>query len=273
MTTLAEELRQPAQRWEVAVYRALLALLQGRFEEAEQLIAETRSLGERSMGWNATVVYGLQLYLLRREQGRVREVETLVRRAATDNPTYPIWRCVLANLLAELGSTGEARTEFDALAADGFSRLPFDEEWEVSLCFLAETAARLGDGAHAAMLHERLLPYADRVAISYPEISLGPVARFLGILAAATARWDDAERHFRDSLELSARIGARPSLAHTQTNYAQMLLDRDDRSGSDDVVILLDQALATYRELGMDSNALRVASLRERAVGGSRVEG
>jgi hypothetical protein len=61
MTSLAEELRQPAQRWQVAVDRALLALLEGKFEEAEQLIAETRSLGERSMGWNATVVYGLQL--------------------------------------------------------------------------------------------------------------------------------------------------------------------------------------------------------------------
>jgi tetratricopeptide (TPR) repeat protein len=273
MAALAEELRQPAQRWLVAVYRALLALLEGRLEEAEQLIIETRSLGERAQDWDATVVYGLQLYLLRREQGRVSEIKELVRRAAVDNPTYPIWRCVLVSVLAELGSTSEARTELEALAADGFGRLPFDEEWEVSLCFLAETAARLDDAAGAATLYGLLVPYADRVAISYPEISVGPVARFLGILAAATARWDDAERHFRDSLELSARIGARPSLAHTQTDYAQMLLGRDDRSGSDEVVILLDQALATYRELGMDSHARRVASLRERAAGGSRVEG
>ena len=51
---------------------------------------------------------------------------------------------------------------------------------------LGRDPARLGDEACAATLYERLLPYADRVAISYPEISLGPVARFLGILAAAT---------------------------------------------------------------------------------------
>ena len=265
MTSLAEELRQPAQRWEVTVHRALLALLEGRLEEAEQLITETRSLGERALGWNATVVYGLQLYALRREQGRVQELEDLVRGAVTDNPTYPIWRCVLADMLTELGSTREARTELEALAADGFSRLPFDEEWEVSMCLLAETAARLGDSVRAAVLYELLLPYADRVAISYPEISLGPVARFLGILATAIAHWDDAERHFRDSLELSARIGARPSLTHTQTDYAQMLLEREGPSGSDKAWILLDQAVATYRELGMDSHSLRAASLRERA--------
>jgi class 3 adenylate cyclase/tetratricopeptide (TPR) repeat protein len=268
ITTLAEELRQPAQRWLVAVYRALLALLEGRFEEAEQLITETRSLGERALGWNAAVVYGLQLYVLRREQGRVQEVEKLVRRAATDNPTYPIWRCVLASMLAELGSTGDARTELEALAADAFGRLPFDEEWEVSMCFLAETAARLGDRPCAATLYELLLPYADRVTVSYPEISLGPVSRFLGILAAAMARWDDAERHFRDSLELSARIGARPSLAHTQMDYAQMLLEREERSGSK-AWILLDQAQAIYQELGMGSHFRRAVRLRERATVGS----
>jgi tetratricopeptide (TPR) repeat protein len=221
------------------------------------------------MGWNATVVYGLQLYVLRREQGRVEEVEELVRRAAKENPTYPVWRCVLANMLVELGSTTEARTELEALAADGFRRLPFDEEWEVSMCFLAETAVRVGDGPRAATLYERLLPYADRVAVSYPEISLGPVSRFLGILAAAAAHWDDAEGHFRAAVELSSRIGARPSLAHAQTNYAQMLLEREEPSRADQAGILLDQALATYRELGMDSHVLTAT----RALRASPVEG
>ena len=37
LTKLAEELRQPSQDWFVAVYRALLALLQGEFAEAEDL--------------------------------------------------------------------------------------------------------------------------------------------------------------------------------------------------------------------------------------------
>ena len=176
MTSLADELRQPAQRWLVAVHRTLLALLEGRFGEAERLISETRAVGERAQTWNAAVTYGLQLYLLRREQGRLDEVEALVRRSAAEHPTYPIWRCVLVDMLAELDATVEARAEFDALAAARFGGVPFDEEWDVSLCFLAETAARLGDADRAAVLYELLLPYAGRVAISYPEISIGPVA-------------------------------------------------------------------------------------------------
>ncbi len=261
MISLAKQLRQPAQRWLVAVLRALLALLEGRLDEAEQLITETRSLGERAQSWNAAVTYGLQLYVLRRDQGRLEEMEELVRRAATEYPTYPIWRCVLANMLAERGATAEARAELDALAANGFSRLPFDEEWEVSVCFLAETAARLGDRDHAATLYELLLPYADRVAISFPEISLGPVSRFLGILASTTGRYDEASRHFEDALAMTERIGARPWLAHTQDDYAHMLLARREPGDAERARGLLDGARAAYRELGMRPSSSSAAAL------------
>jgi DNA-binding SARP family transcriptional activator len=262
LTKLAEDLRQPAQDWLVAVLRTLLALLEGKFSAAEQLIAETHSLGERAQSWNAAATYGLQLYVLRRDQGCLEEVEDLVRRAVMDSPTYPIWRCVLANMLAELGATVEARAELEALAANDFSGLPFDEEWEVSLCFLAETAARLGDRDHAATLYELLLPYADRVAISYPEISVGPVSRFLGILASTTGRYDEASRHFEEALAMTERIGALPWLAHTRDDYANMLLRRGEPGDTEKARSLLDGARAAYRELGMrPSSSSAVAAL------------
>jgi DNA-binding SARP family transcriptional activator len=259
MTILAEDLRQPAQRWLVAVHRPVLALLEGRFEEAEELIAEARSIGERAQSWSATVNSALQLYILRREQGRVAEVEQLVARAAADYPTYPIWRCVLANMRAELGSTAEARAEFDALSMDGFGGLPFDEEWHVSLCLLAETASRLGDSARAARLYELLVPYADRVAVSYPEISMGPVSRFLGILASTCRNYDDAVRHFEDALTLSERIGARPWLAHTQDDHAHMLLRRGQPGDADRAHHLLERARAGYCELDMSPSPSSIA--------------
>ena len=42
MAKLAEELRQPSQDWFVAVYAALLALLEGQLAEAEHLIEAAR---------------------------------------------------------------------------------------------------------------------------------------------------------------------------------------------------------------------------------------
>lgn len=70
-------------------------------------------------------------------------------------------------------------------------------------------------------------------------------------MAATTERWDDAAHHFEDALEINERIGARPWLAQTQHDYAQMLLARDAPGDNKKAQLLLSQALATYRELGM----------------------
>jgi tetratricopeptide (TPR) repeat protein len=263
MTKLAEELRQPAQAWLIALVRAILALLEGRLAEAEHLIADARSVGERVQSWPASVYGSLQLYVLRREQGRLDEIADLVRRAVASNPTYPIWRCVQTNMLSELGASDEAESELRALAATRFDGLPFDEEWIVSLCFLAEASASLGDAESAAILSGLLMPYADRVATSYPEISLGPVSRFLGVLESATGRLNVAVEHYRAALEISARIGARPSLARTQENYARTLLERAQPGDAAAARDLLNGALATYRELGMDVRAASASRLLE----------
>ncbi|MEK6272993.1 MAG: hypothetical protein AABM42_10160 [Actinomycetota bacterium] len=184
-------------------------------------------MGEDAQSWSAAVSYRLQLYVLRREQARLEEVEDLVRSSVEEYPTYPIWRCVLTQMAAELGYTAEARAALEALAADRFASLSFDEGWLVSVGLLAETASALGDAERASLLYELLLPYGDRVAVAYPEISTGSVARYLGLLASTMRRWDDAARHFENALAMNERIGARPWLARTQSEYAQMLVARD----------------------------------------------
>jgi DNA-binding SARP family transcriptional activator/tetratricopeptide (TPR) repeat protein len=259
MAKLAEELRQPSQEWLVAVDSALVALLEGELAEAERLIAGARSRAERVLSWNATVSHGLQLYALRREQGRLQEVEDLVRRSVEEYPTYPIWRCVRAQMASELGYTAEAHEALEALAADGFAGLPFDEEWLVSLGLLAETATTLGDVERAADLYQRLLPYGDRVAYCYLEFSIGSVARYLGLSASTMERWDDAERHFGDALHVNERVGARPWLARTQEDYARMLLARAAAGDRDKALQLLADARSNYRELGMDAWAKRAS--------------
>ena len=106
----------------------------------------------------------------------------IVRSSVERYPTYPIWRAVLAQVTSEL-ALDEASDHFTALARDGFSILPFDETWVVATGLLAEVASSLGHRAGAAILLQRLRPYADRVAVSTPEVSSGAVARCLGLLA------------------------------------------------------------------------------------------
>ena len=252
MTKLAEELRQPAQRWLVSVCRARLGLQEGRFREAEALIEQARELGEHALSWNAAVAFRAQLYMLHREQGQLEEARELLARSGVEYPGHELWPCALAQIEAALGNRAESERVFQALATDDFASLPFDQNaWFVGMGLLAETAASLDDAGAGSILYRRLLPYADRVAVIYPELATGSVSRYLGILAATAARWDEAERHFEAALEMNQRIGARPWLAHTQTDYARMLSARREQGDGERALALARHALEGYQRLGM----------------------
>ena len=154
-------------------------------------------------------------------------------------------------MTAALGYEAESREALEALAADGFASLPFDEEWLVGVGRIAEAAAILGEARGMTVLYERLLPYGGRLAVSYPEISTGSVARHLGLLAATMERFDEAEGHFEHALEVNARIGARPWLAYTQQDYARMLVARNGSGDAERAETLVRQARTGFDELGM----------------------
>jgi tetratricopeptide (TPR) repeat protein len=87
---------------------------------------------------------------------------------------------------------------------------------------------------------------------AHPEFSLGSAARYLGILASAMARYEQATEHFERALAMNAQMGTRPWLAHTQHDYAAMLSARDDPGDRDRAGELIHEALASYRDLGIE---------------------
>jgi tetratricopeptide (TPR) repeat protein len=241
--------------------------MEGRFTAAEDLISEARDLGEHALSWNAAVAFRAQLYMLRREQGRLKDARELLMRSAAEYPSYELWPYALVQIDAAVGLRAESTQAFEALATDDFAGLPFDQNaWYVGMGLLAETAASLADAERGSVLYELLLPYADRVAVSYPELGTGSVSRYLGILAATVARWADAERHFEAALEINKRIGARPWLVHTQGDYARMLSARGEPGDAERALGLIRNALEGYRGLGMDTFATEAANL-ERSLG------
>ncbi|MBI4639765.1 MAG: hypothetical protein HY731_03675, partial [Candidatus Tectomicrobia bacterium] len=88
----------------------------------------------------------------------------------------------------------------------------------------------------------------------------GAASRYLGLLASTMARWEAAEKHFKDALEMNARIGAKPYLAHAQQEYAEMLLARGQPEDRARAISLLDEALVIAHELGMKSLVEKVES-------------
>ena len=166
-----------------------------------------------------------------------------------------MFRCALAHLRARTGRLAEAKRTLDDLAVDDFSAVPFDQEWLLGMSLLAETSAVLGDTDSAAILYRLLVPWAAFNAADHPEGIRGSISRYLGLLATATERWTEAAQHFEDAIEMNERMGARPWLAHTQHDYAQMLLARDDAGDRTRALELMGHANATYRALGMANSA------------------
>ena len=258
---LAGELRQPPHHWAVGTGDTMLALMEGRFEQAERLLGETLAVGERAESWNAVVSHRLALFVLRRAQGRLAELEATIERSVRDYPSLARFRSALAHLYGELGREPETRATFDAVLSRDVSAEHMDAEWLFTMSLLIDPCVLLGDHDAARTLYSLLLPYERLYAHAPVEANFGSVARALGVLAAALRRFDEAEEHFDVAIEIEQRMRARPWLAHAQHELAAMLLARGAAGDMERAMALIEDTLATYRELEMDRWAARVEAL------------
>jgi tetratricopeptide (TPR) repeat protein len=256
-----EERNRPFTIYLVAVFRAARAAMSGRFEESERLAQQALAVGQRVQGEAASGIFGQQMFVLRRQQGRLKEVAPVVRMFVQQNSAAAAWRPGLAVIYSELGLTDDARTEFEGLAQHDFADLPPDVAWLGTMTYLVDVCTFLADRPRAEMLYQILIPFdGANVVVGSGIACHGALSRYLGALATVLERWDDAERHFEDALAMNARMDARPFLAHTQQQYASMLLTRDGSGDRDKSATLLEAALATARELGMRVLEERVAA-------------
>jgi DNA-binding CsgD family transcriptional regulator/tetratricopeptide (TPR) repeat protein len=237
-----------------ANHEVLLALIAGRFGEAERLANEVHEFGLANGIESADGVYGVHMYAIRREQGRLREVASVVRLVAADDSGEPMWRPGLVALYADIGMFDQARQQFADLALNQFAVIPRDSMWPSCLTFLAEACITLGDVDRAGMLYEELKPFAGLTLMAAFTVNFGPAERLMGGLAALLGDRVAAERHFRAALDLAERSGSPVWRAHVQADWVAVLGDRDG---------MLAAAHTTAVALGM-------IGLAERTVPGSR---
>jgi tetratricopeptide (TPR) repeat protein len=261
----AAELRQPAQLWVATVSRANLALFRGRFADAQSLVHEALTLGQRAQRRDAVLSHRLQLFVLDREVGGNPEIEALITQSVSEFPMRPVFRCALAYIHARNLDASRARAAIDELAQSDFGAIQRDNEYLFSLGFAADAVCAQGDVSTAAVLYDLMAPFAAVNAANADEISTGSVSRTLGVLAAAMARWDDASHHFVAAIEHNREMGARPWLAHSYHDYAQMLLARGGTGDEEAAEELLATARGEYEALGMDPWVARTAPPRTTA--------
>jgi tetratricopeptide (TPR) repeat protein len=204
--------------------------------------------------------------ILREQQGRAEELLSAVSIYEARYPHTITWRVAVADFRARLGQTEEARRGIEAVAGNDFSDIPRNLLYLYTLSRLSDVVSFVGDARRAAILYDLVLPYADRCAISGSIVTcLGSVSRSLGLLATLLSRYEDAEKHFERALEMNARIRARIWVAHTQHDYARMLVARNAPGDREHAAGLAAEALATAREAGMKPLEAKVVELQTTA--------
>ncbi len=237
-----------------SAFEALLALADGRFDDAETAAERGQDLAAADGSPFGDGVYGLQMFAIRRAQGRLAEVAPMMRLLAGRPDAPPMWRPGLAALYAELDMVEEAAVVFASLAANRFGAVPRDAIWPACLAFLAEVGVSVGGDGELEVLYEELLAKRGQNLMAGFTMCFGPADRLLGAVAARLGRHVDAEVHFVDAIAMATRCGSPVWTAEVQYDWAVALSARGER---DRARLLAEQARATAARVGMRRLAAR----------------
>ena len=260
---IAQEIKQPFQLHIAAVLQTMRAIMRGEFGKAERLANEAANISQQIGIADLDGILGIHMFTIRAEQGRLNEVAPIVKLYVASNPTSAAWRPGLALIYRTLGLRDECRAIFDELAADAFIFIPKDSLWVASLAYLSEVCAFLEDNKQAAILYELLLPYEGRtVVVGGATACFGAADRYLGMLSTTMSHWQAAERHFKAAVKMDTHLDARSWLAHSQYEYASMLLAQGDAGDRRRALALLNVSLSAAQDMGMAYLVQKVFSLQ-----------
>ena len=259
---LSSTMRQPFIVHVAEHYGSALALCHGDLDEAEDRAERSHEWSRLLTGRDASGVYGVQMFSIRREQGRLAELAPVIRvLAGGSRAGGGAWRPGLAALLAELGMEDEARRQLVQLRREGLGTFR-ESLWKASLTYLTDACSHVGDAELAELVYAELRPHSGtNIAIGHGVACYGAADRYLGMLAATFGEWELAQGHFEEAMALNRRMGARTWLAHTAYEYGRLLIHRDGVNGRAQAATLLAEAATLAERIGMPTLTARIAAL------------
>ena len=260
----AERLRHHFYLARALFLGAVLARLRGDWEAA-------RGFSERALAASPQEPRALLSRILEEyEVGNFGEGEALVERLLEvqrltepgPNMEYGVPACVLPWIALITGD--DARLD---VADDAVETLLSAPSLTPTVAVLART------GQVLLAIHRKDVAAAEELYADFERNGLASIIgasiigcgdnRLLGLLAHATGKLDDAAGHFEDELAFCRRTGYRPQLAWASSDYAELLLDRDDPGDREKAIELQDEALVITQELGMRPLTERILARRE----------
>jgi tetratricopeptide (TPR) repeat protein len=257
---IAEPLRAPGYLWWPALWSAMRALLEGHHEVAERRAFAAYEVGAASFESLALANLSFLSFFLRREQGRLAELERPVRDYASSHADVPAIRVSLALLLAETGRLPEARALLGALVEGDLARLR-DRNWPASWFQLARATWIVGDEALARTLLDAAIRPTERcVTVSLATVCLGATDLATAWLLHTVGDADAADPRYGSAIATNAALGARSWLAQALVDHAVLLVGRGGSGDGDLAADHVESAIALADDIGLPI----VASTAER---------
>ncbi|MPY80019.1 MAG: AAA family ATPase [Actinophytocola sp.] len=214
---LCDELGHARARYAALTRRATAAVVTGDLDRAGELATHGLDLGRAIGEQDARGVYETLWWGIVRAGGPARRVD-LEPDARLDSdpwPGLPLLDAVNHVVEGDLASAGRDLARLD------LDDLPNKYDLEM-LTFVADATAAAGTADQRTRVYELLLSYAgSHIVVGGCASYYGAVDHYLGILAAALGRTDDADRHFAAAAELHDKLGAPGWAAHSRSLAAE----------------------------------------------------
>jgi DNA-binding winged helix-turn-helix (wHTH) protein len=243
------EQHEPTGRYQILLHRTTRALAAGDLPRAEQRAEQALAVGRRADITGAFELFAATLLVIRREQGRLLELQALTPPLFVGHPSpaarvFEVWGA------AEIGDLERARPLCASALDDMLPTLAAQPTGVANAALLARTMFVLGvrDSEPVDALAALLEPYADRVVLRGTLTAHGPAAYFLGLLAWSSGRADEVTARFDAARAFCRERGAAGWGAQIDFDAAQWAVERGDLHAARDAAT---RASRAARALGM----------------------
>lgn len=247
---LSRRAERPRIGFNATVDHSIVAALGGRFAEAERLLDRLGDIGP-----GQRLPYGSMIdhhrWAMLGLRGRFAEQERMLSRfRGTQHPCPGLVEGLTALRVGDLATA--LRRLADPEPRHGMVR-------PLWLRFQAEVAAVTRDPELCARAREALTPHRGRWAVALMgwDVS-GPFDLWLGLVEAASGRWDEAIAAFGAAAESADRMLARPWAVTARVHLGEALLAAGVAAAGE----VLDRAGQEAEDLGMRHLVARVRELR-----------
>jgi hypothetical protein len=215
----------------VSAIEVMLAIRNGRFEEAEALAAACAERGVAAGDADAVGWYGAQLGTIRWYQGRVGELMPTLSELVASPTLSVVDNAYFAGLAVAAAVTGDRRLAAGMLArlrGRHLAELPRSSSWLTSMYGVVEAAHLLGDTETTAQAYALLAPFARLPMIASLGVTcFGSVHHSLGVASLTTGEAARAVEHLEEAVRANQALGHWPAVAMSRSRLGEALALRD----------------------------------------------